>query len=44
LPALRWLRIPEWPLTDLETFTGCTNLEVLDAPDSESKASTASAS
>ncbi|MGW3994055.1 NACHT domain-containing protein [Amycolatopsis sp. NPDC004772] len=35
LPALRWLRIPEWPLTDLETFAGCSNLEVLDAPDSE---------
>ncbi|MDQ7804223.1 NACHT domain-containing protein [Amycolatopsis sp. A133] len=35
LPALRWLRIPEWPLPDLSTFAGCTNLEVLDAPDAE---------
>ncbi|MET9002149.1 NACHT domain-containing protein [Amycolatopsis sp. NPDC004169] len=35
LPALRSLSIPGWPLTDLDTFAGCTNLEVLDAPDSE---------
>ena len=35
LPSLRSLSIPEWPLTDLGTFAGCTNLEVIDAPDSE---------
>ncbi|QKV75214.1 NACHT domain-containing protein [Amycolatopsis sp. Hca4] len=35
LPRLRSLRIPEWPLSDLSTFAGCTHLEVLDAPDSE---------
>ncbi|EOD69582.1 NACHT domain-containing protein [Amycolatopsis vancoresmycina] len=35
LPALRWLRITDWPLNDLSTFAGCTNLEVIDAPDSE---------
>ncbi|MET8851799.1 NACHT domain-containing protein [Amycolatopsis sp. NPDC004625] len=35
LSALRSLSIPGWPLSDLSTFTGCANLEILDAPDSE---------
>ncbi|MEV6831936.1 NACHT domain-containing protein [Amycolatopsis sp. NPDC051102] len=35
LPALRSLSIPWWPLGDLGPFARCSNLEVLDAPDSE---------